>query len=222
LRAGSLKGLWSLNVERGKVARTLTWTMRVGASIIGHARSIASAVIILALGALSAIAVFGFRAVDVVEVTIQSHLLDHIVLTSTTVSQLEPVNHRYVIFDFNGIVTMPVPGLRLRLRSGHDPSWFNQPCCQVSGTSFFGTAQLGSAEWPLVKDERLTFQLLSEPDATLLAEGTIQARVTPLRGTEPWVQPVIAWVGLVAALLQIATHVKPIRSPRGRANNGAR
>lgn len=176
--------------------RRSRWTARV-------LRMLPAVVLLLALCAVTTISIVAFEDAYVVDVTVQSRQLKDVVLTSTTISGIKPAAQGFVVFDFLGGITRSVAGLRLNIHSARDSTWHSQPCCQISGGSFFGTAQLGSQQWPLREDEWYTFQLLAQPGDIVLAEGTIHAGVTAVQTTPSWVRRILMWLAVLATVAQV-------------------
>jgi hypothetical protein len=166
-------------------------------------RLLPATTLVVALCAVATISLVAFEEAHVVDVTIQSRLLKDVVLTSIAVNDVKPAAQGFVVFDFLGAVNRSVAGLKLNIHSARESVWYAQPCCEVSGGSFFGTAQLGSDRWPLREDERYTFQLLTAPGEMVLAEGTIHAGVTAVETTPPWARWALAWLAALATVMQL-------------------
>jgi hypothetical protein len=109
-----------------------------------------------------------------------------------------------VFFDLHAYVELPsISTVILELRPAPEGKWYPQPPYTVSEGFILGTAQLGSPQWPLKRDEHYSFRLRADT-GPVLSEGQIIATVKRIAGLDHWVA---GGIGLLASVLQIASTV---------------
>ena len=82
-------------------------------------------------------------------------------------------------------------------------------CCAISGMTFVGTAQLGSAESPVTGTSVVPFRLVSSDGNTSEAAGSLAVNVDSFPGGSPVAYMIIAGLSLLATLIAIAQVVFP-------------
>lgn len=107
-------------------------------------------------------------------------------------------------FDVRAYAEDPsISKVSLYIRPSSVSTWYPHNF-DVSDRFIIGTAQLGSSDWPLNKDEHYTFRLETKGkgsgDGRVLSDGKILASVYHIAGAEPWF---IGGIGLLASGLQI-------------------
>jgi hypothetical protein len=101
-----------------------------------------------------------------------------------------------------------VSAVDLALRPALEDHFYSQSSLSVSGRLALGTAQLGSSEWPLRRDEQFTYRLSA--NGSIVSEGEITTTVYRIAGSDP---RVIAGIGILASLMQILGAVFPVFGP---------
>lgn len=139
------------------------------------------------------------RPVYIVHISIQPRMLKGVTLLSSKITT-QPDGDGVVFFDMAGHVEdSSIFQVIFSIRPSTVNKWYSQGSYDVSKGVFWGTAQLGSVEWPVIHDEQYSFRLSSNNDA-LLSAGDILVRVERIAGTNQWL---IGVIGVVASLLQI-------------------
>lgn len=113
-----------------------------------------------------------------------------------------------------GLVTVAVSGSisdlsvsRLTLFTGPpgsaDLSQEQTTCCVISDMTFVGTAQLGTAESPIIGTSVIPFQLVSSGNNTLEAAGSLAVSIESLPGGSPLAYKIIDGLSILATMITI-------------------
>jgi len=115
--------------------------------------------------------------------------------------------------DSDGIVNFNLMGtvenssinlVKFEISPNEEGKWYLQTGgYRVIDKTFIGKAQLGSKEYPMKKDQYYSFRLLTQDNETLLAQGTITAKVNKMYGTS---SHLLIFVTLLASVLQIISY----------------
>lgn len=138
--------------------------------------------------------------VYIVHINIQPNILKGIQLTCKDIIT-QPDGNGVVYFDVRGnIQDRSLTKVQMLIRPYPENKRYPLSAdFTVSDGYLIGTAQLGSSEWPVYKDEKYTFQIKTI-DGVLLSEGNLLATVKPIAGGDRWL---IIGIGLLASILQI-------------------
>lgn len=111
------------------------------------------------------------------------------------------------IVNFNLMGTVENRGIdmvKFEISPNEEGKWYLQMNgYRVINNTFIGKAQLGSREYPMVKDQHYGFRLLTQDNASLLAQGTITAKVHKIYGTSSLL---LIFITLLASILQIISY----------------
>lgn len=167
---------------------------------------------VIALAGFAAIqgAALSFPGVQLVRITIQTQMTDHVNIFTTKL-EARPDDDDVVFFDLLGTTDLPsADHLDMTIYPTASPVSFNQAlCCEVVKNTFYGKAQLGSVEYPVEQDQTYSFELKLTRSGNTVARGIIDAQVTELVEQSRHWQKITSAVGLLAALLQVSFLFAP-------------
>lgn len=116
------------------------------------------------------------------------------------------------IVNFNLMGTVENEGINLvkfEISPNEEGKWYLQMGgYKVIDNRFIGKAQLGSREYPMEKDQHYGFRL-TQDNGSLLAQGTITAKVHKIYGTS---SQLLIFITLFASILQIFLVILSLRS----------
>lgn len=155
--------------------------------------------------------IFAFSPIYLIHVKCNPQSLNSVqILSLDTIIRSETKS--IVYFDFKAFIvdqSQSISKVNLFIRPSSIPTWVQQMDYLVTNSYIIGTAQLGSENFPVIKNEHYLYRLIAE-NGTLLSDGTIDATVDKISGGDSWL---IAVIGILASVLQIVSiFIEPMNT----------
>jgi hypothetical protein len=165
-------------------------------------------------------AYFGPR-VEVADIVPQPSLTSSTGILSLSIEAAGNVEHGTVPLVVNGTIDdSAATGLTLTISvpPGKDTQT-QTSCCTVSGSTFSGTAQLGTTTSPIASTPVFTFQLVSNGAIANPVSGNIAVSVQSyLNGGSQFAIAVIGWLSFLATLISLPLWGSRPKTPGGAKN----